>query len=119
MHEYSLMQALMDKTIEIAAEHGHPKVERIKLQIGELQHIVPDILEFAFEVMAKGTIAETADLVWDVVPVKIKCQQCHTEFEPHDVFWVCPQCESSGGEIKQGDEFILESITFVDPAGEL
>jgi hypothetical protein len=59
MHELGLAEGIMTVAIDMA---GGRKVRRIVVRIGEEQRIVPDSLEFGFQLLAEDTICEGAVL---------------------------------------------------------
>ncbi len=112
MHEFSIAEELLKATLEVAESHDRRAVERVRVHIGRLRQVVPDALTFAFDALTKGTLAEGAALVWEEVPTRVRCRQCETVFQPEeDWFWSCPSCGAAGGEVLEGEELILESVT--------
>jgi hypothetical protein len=65
MHELGLAEGIMTVAIDMA---GGRKVLRIVVRIGEDQRIVPDSLEFGFQLLAEDTICEGATLHCIVEP---------------------------------------------------
>ena len=45
------------------------------MRVGAFSGVVPDALEFAFEVLKHDTPAETATLEMEVIPLRIYCQR--------------------------------------------
>ncbi len=65
MHELGLAEGIMTVAIDMAGERT---VNRIVVRIGEEQRIVPDSLEFGFQLLAEGTVCEGASLHCVQVP---------------------------------------------------
>ena len=61
MHELSIMQSALSQALEQARHAGAGKVHEIRLRIGVLSGVVPEALQFAFEVLAEGTPPEARD----------------------------------------------------------
>jgi Hydrogenase/urease nickel incorporation, metallochaperone, hypA len=59
MHELGLAEGILTIATDMAGEHA---VTRIVVRIGEEQRIVPDSLEFGFQLLAEGTVCEGAAL---------------------------------------------------------
>ncbi len=114
MHEFSLVESILTSVFDVARQHGNPPVTRVKLEVGALQQVVPEALEFAFNAAVKGTSAEGAVLDWTEIPARIQCPACHATYEPADVFWVCPNCEAQGGKAIAGDDIVLASVELED-----
>jgi hypothetical protein len=59
MHELGLAEGILTIATDMA---GDRPVTRIVVRIGEEQRIVPDSLEFGFQLLAEGTVCEGASL---------------------------------------------------------
>jgi len=115
MHEFSLVQQIIECALQTADDHGSLPIARVCVEIGALQQVVPEALVFAFEAAVKDTPAQGAVLDWKEIPARVVCSTCNACFEPEDLFWTCPQCNSIGGRVIQGDELILKSVELLDP----
>ena len=115
MHELAVTQSLLDIVLKEAAQAGAKKVNAVNLVIGELSGMVDDSIQFYFDFMTKGTIAEGAKLNFKRIPAKMKCRACGGEFIPTTPDeWVCPQCEKWQAEVVAGKEFYIDSIEVDD-----
>jgi len=65
MHELAIAQSIVDLVEEHARKDVFQRVRQIHLVVGALSHVDPRALEFGFEVIAKGTVAEGATLKID------------------------------------------------------
>ena len=106
MHEISIMQS----TLELAGEHaraaGGTAIARIRLRVGLMYGVAPEALEFAFEVLKKGTMAEDASLEIERVPGQARCSVCGEQVRLEEVRFDCPACNGllilgeGGGELE-------------------
>jgi len=110
MHELGIITNIFTILEEVATEHNLLKIHKVKLKIGKLQQIVPDMFAFAFETVAKGTKVAGAILEVEPVPVKMKCQGCGCEFIVADNIYICPTCGQTRLTMLEGMEIILESL---------
>jgi len=110
MHELSIMQSALSMALDQAQQAGAARVHSIRLRIGALSGVVPDALEFAFEALTQGTMAEGAVLAVDRVPARFWCATCTREFQSDDMFAECPDCHSLSGELRAGREMELASL---------
>jgi len=110
MHELSIISCLFETLLAKAREHKTRKITLVKLKVGKLAGVVPEMLESAFDMYKKGTIAEQAKLLIEEVPLKIRCRACSTQIEKDNYIFVCPACSSTDLEILQGTELFLEKI---------
>ncbi len=108
MHELSLASSLLDIVHGYSLEHKFKKVNSIKLSFGELSGVNKDSLTFAFKALAKGTIAEGADLMFTLIPAVATCCACRRNFQPPGDIAECPSCGSQEMYLSAGfDELKL------------
>ncbi|HEX7364838.1 MAG TPA: hydrogenase maturation nickel metallochaperone HypA [Dehalococcoidia bacterium] len=110
MHELSITQSIMDIVLDQAKAANAKKVTRINLVIGEMSGVVSDCVQFYFDFLKKGNVAEEATLDFKLVPVELKCRDCQTVFNPNGSAWVCPNCHGTGLEVTKGQESYVDSI---------
>ncbi len=110
MHELAITQSMFDLVLEQAEKAGAKKVGKINLTIGEMTGVVDECVQFYFDFLSKGTLAEGAVLSFTMVPPKVRCRNCNKTFEPKEFEWACPYCQGSGLEIIAGKELFVESI---------
>jgi hydrogenase nickel incorporation protein HypA/HybF len=110
MHEMSVIQEILDIAINKARESQAEKITQINLVIGEISSLVDDCLQFYFDFMAKGTIAQESRLSFQRIPLRVKCRLCGETFTPSAEPWTCPACQKWDAEITAGNEFYIDSI---------
>ena len=110
MHELSVAQALVDQVEDLANRHGAVGIHLIRVRVGPLAGIVPDLLATAFPLSAAGTRAEHARLELVPAPIRVRCRSCATETEATPNNLVCGACGDWRTEMVSGDELILESL---------
>lgn len=110
VHEVSLMQDTVIIAVKQAREAGAQRIHRVMMRVGALSGAVPETLEFAFEIVAKGTMAEGALLEIEKVAVLCYCSTCAVEFEPADLVCECTRCGRPSVEIRRGRELQLTSL---------
>jgi len=111
MHEASIAQSLVEKTLEIAEKNDLIKVNKIKLEIGKLHHIIPEVLENYFNLLKKeyGMLSSTKlSIKW--LDIKLKCKTCKSETIINEPFFLCPKCNSPKTEILTGNELHLMRV---------
>lgn len=77
MHEASIIEYSLRAVERAATAHQITQVESVTLIIGKLRIAVPDILQYSFRLLKKGTICENAILNIEEVDVVIQCNSCH------------------------------------------
>lgn len=110
MHELSVCQALVAQVESIARQHHARAVCAIRLQIGPLSGVDPDLLAHAFTVARAGTVSETAELVIERLPIRVRCGLCGAESEAAANRLLCAHCGDWHTEIVSGDEMLLTNV---------
>lgn len=110
MHEVGIMEQLLAIAIEHASSKGASRIHVITMRVGDLSGVVPEALTFAFDVTAKGTIAESAKFEIERVPAQCYCSVCQQRFQPSDWIYECPYCHEISHDIRQGKELELVSL---------
>jgi hydrogenase nickel incorporation protein HypA/HybF len=110
MHEFSIVEGLMGIITETAKSHGLTRVDAVKLRIGKLRQADPQALDFAFEALAEGTVAQGAKISIEEIPVRIKCNDCSAELTADDYIFFCTACESRRVTVITGKELYIDSL---------
>ncbi len=110
MHELAVTQSVLDIVLRHADQAKAKRVTDIHIVIGELSTSVDDSVQFYWDIIAKGTIAEGAKLHFSRVPAELQCMACFEKYHPMNGELVCPKCGSVGAKIIAGEEFSVEAI---------
>jgi hydrogenase nickel incorporation protein HypA/HybF len=110
MHEVSLMESAIHLALDYASREHARKIHRVKMRVGVLSGVMPEALEFAFDMVTQGTIAEGATFEIESVSAVCFCEKCQREFRPDGPFYECPTCRQLSAEIRQGKELELTSL---------
>lgn len=109
MHELSVTQSVLDIALRHADEAGAKRITRLNLVVGDLSSIVDESVQFYWDIISEGTIAEGADLHFERVPGTLRCLACGHTFSLNEDF-VCPACGEKQVVAVGGDDFRLDSI---------
>ena len=104
------MQSALSVALDQARQAGAQRVVVIRLRIGALSGVAVEALQFAFEALAPGTMAEKAELAIEPVPARFWCAACRREFGSDDLFAECPGCQRPAGELRAGRELEVASL---------
>jgi len=110
MHELSVCQGMLQQVAAVAAEHGATAVSGITIQIGPLSGVEPRLLQEAFPIARAGTIAASAELMVEPLPVRVRCRQCGAESEATASRLLCGQCGDWRTQLLSGDELLLARV---------
>ena len=106
MHELGITQ----NVVTIVAEYANgTKVKRVLLEIGKLSAILPEAVQFCFEICTQGTILEGAKLEILEIPGLAKCRQCGAEIPLEKPFGSC-RCGSVHLDLIAGEELKIKEI---------
>jgi hydrogenase nickel incorporation protein HypA/HybF len=108
MHEYSLIQSLVERVEAEAVARSASAVHRLRVRIGEEAGVDVELFKTAYQTFRERTVCEHADLDVVVVPVEWACDACGRRIEPGRPLR-CPDCLAPARLIA-GDEIILERI---------
>ena len=110
MHELHAMQAVLQKAVDKANAAGARRVTHVHLALGEASAYRRDALQFHWDEISRGTVAEGALLHFRRVPLEAQCMSCFTIYQPQNGEIVCPTCGGVGAKLLAGEEFYLEAV---------
>jgi hydrogenase nickel incorporation protein HypA/HybF len=110
MHELYATQAILDKAIEQASEQMGARITDLYLVLGEISSYAQDSIQFYWDDISTGTIADGARLHFRHVEAEMQCMACFTKYRPQDGEILCPNCGSTGAKIVAGEDLYLEGI---------
>ena len=110
MHEYSIVQALLDLCEDEAKKAGAVKVNTIRIKVGKLSGVEPDLLQAAYDVFNEESFCKGADLEINLQNVVVLCESCGKQSELETLAFVCPHCQSDALTVQDGEELMLMSL---------
>jgi len=110
MHELSIMTEAVRLAVDAAEAAGAVRITGLRLRVGELSGAVPEAMQFAWDVVRRGTTASDAWLEIERVPAAAWCRTCQSEFECADFFVECPRCHEPSTELRQGRELEIDAV---------
>jgi hydrogenase nickel incorporation protein HypA/HybF len=113
MHEYSIVQALMRRVESEARARCATSVGRIRVAVGELAGVDPELLSTAYEIFRERTLCHAAEMEIRTVPALWICPSCGLPLAPGEVLR-CPSCQAPA-RLASGDEIVLEQIEMEVP----
>ena len=113
MHETMIAQSIADAISKEAAKHNAKPIAA-KISCGQLNPINDEVLNFAFEIVAKDSVCQGMKLQIVHIPLKGKCKKCGDMFD-FDIYSPgCPACKSKEFNIEPDAPLLLEEIEFED-----
>lgn len=113
MHEYSLIQALLERVDAAARQHGATRVERLRVRVGELAGVERELLASAYELARTGTCCAAAELELLDEPARWECGRCGAAIARGAVLR-CGEC-GAPARLAGGDAIVLERLEMEVP----
>lgn len=121
MHELAVAQALVEQVDAVIDQHAasHDRdasssdawqASLIRVRIGPLAGVVPELLASAFPLAAAGSRMQHAKLEFTLAPIQVHCQTCGADTEAAINRLLCGDCGDWHTQILSGDELLLESV---------
>jgi hydrogenase nickel incorporation protein HypA/HybF len=111
MHELPVTESILEIALRHAAEAGASQVTDLYLVVGDLSSIMDDSVQFYWDMISEGTIAEGAKLHFRRIATELECLDCGKRYKPGKGELACPSCASLRIRVLSGEEFFLESIS--------
>jgi hydrogenase nickel incorporation protein HypA/HybF len=110
MHEYHIIQKLVQEALDIAAKQGLKTVSRVTIAIGQASGLEEGAVELYFEQIAQGTILERAALEFRTIPTLLMCKKCELAFPLIKSDINCPRCGTPSRECISGKDSKVEEV---------
>ena len=116
MHEMSIADEILRAARMAMTERGGVRLERVRVAVGELTAIEPDLLRFAWEAVVNDGPDEGAEIEVEWRPAAQRCDRCGDVpgHRPGDWVAACPTCAGTL-RIVGGRELDLLQISFDVP----
>jgi hydrogenase nickel incorporation protein HypA/HybF len=111
MHEMMIAQSLLAQITDAAGQHD-AKPMSVKISCGKLNEVNDEILRFAFESIAEGTVCSGVKLEIEHKSLQARCKKCNQDFIVEFANPVCSKCGSRDFELLPDAPLMLESIEF-------
>ena len=113
MHEYSIVQALLERVAAEARARRATSVHRLSVRIGELSGVEPELFVTAFVTFRERTICEGAELDLQTVAARWECPVCGRDIGRGERL-TCTSC-ALPARLAAGDEIMLDRIEMEVP----
>lgn len=133
MHEWALAESVVHTAVKIAEKEQIKQVSKIKIKIGELQQIDPEIFEFALKEISQQAQELLREAKIEIEEEKgvLCCRVCRHQWKFNDskkeltgddsesihfipelthVFMKCPRCKSPDFEVIKGRSIWIDSL---------
>ena len=107
MHEVSVVSDIVSAILRELEKYNVERVEEVVLVVGEMTSLGEEQLEFAYEIVTKGTKLEGSKLVIEQEKISVDCLECgykgevrmlESDYGEHTIpILSCPKCN---GKVK-------------------
>jgi hydrogenase nickel incorporation protein HypA/HybF len=115
MHELAICESVLRQVLAVASSRNLRHVAWIKLRIGPLAGVEPDLVRLAFPIVAAGTTCAHAALEIELAPVEVRCQICDSTSDVPPNRLLCATCGTWRVKVVSGDEMLLAQVGFDEP----
>jgi hydrogenase nickel incorporation protein HypA/HybF len=116
MHELAIAESI----VAIAERHAAGRrVVRVDVAVGRLRQVVPSALEFAFGLVAAGTVLDGAELALEEVPAAGRCRDCGADSRLDGFPLTCRACGGWDIAVTAGEELLVESLDLEEAEEEI
>ena len=110
MHELPLAEKINNSINDLCKRSGWTRVRRVVLKVGRMRQVNSELLSFAFDAVAKGTMSEGAEMSVLELPIVFLCRSCGRETNSEGTVFLCANCGSTNVELRSGMELTIESM---------
>ncbi|RXK00360.1 hydrogenase maturation nickel metallochaperone HypA [Arcobacter sp. CECT 8986] len=110
MHEYSIVQSLLEQCEQYVEENDASKVTKLIVKIGVLSGVEPDLLQTAFDTFKEKTVCDGAEFIINRQKVVIDCLDCNQTSTLEKNEFLCPSCNSNNLKVVDGEDMFLMSL---------
>ncbi len=107
MHEYSVVQALLEQCETHAKANDATQIVEVTVKIGVQSGIEVHLFETAFETFKERTVCDQAKLTIQHQPLLIYCTECDKEYTLEKIEYVCPECDNLLINVLDGEDMYL------------
>lgn len=110
MHEYSIVQSLIESCEEHVTQNNASKVTKLIVKIGVMSGVEPHLLQEAFETFKEKTVCDGCEFVMNIQKINILCKDCKNTQDLEKNEFVCPKCGSYDLDVLDGEDMYLMSL---------
>ena len=109
LHEMAILDNMLDVINFQMKEHNIKALKKVKIVVGELTGVAPDVLEFCWDLSIENSSYKEAILEVEKIKAVAICSKCTNRY----LFSLGPVCNNCGGGVKEilsGRELYIDYI---------
>ncbi len=118
MHELAVTESILEIALRHASQQNARRITDLFIVMGAWSSTVDDSVQFYWEMISEGTLAQGAQLHFRRIPTRLECKSCGHSYQPDGRQLQCPNCQSLQVKVKTGEEFYLEAIEVETEPGD-
>ncbi|ACB94801.1 hydrogenase maturation nickel metallochaperone HypA [Beijerinckia indica] len=113
MHELSLCESVIETIMDNVRTHHFSQVRRVRLTVGRFAGVETEALRFSFDVVARGTLVEGAELELLEEPGAAWCFDCSETVPLMDRLDPCPRCGGTRLHPTAGTDVMIKDLEVI------
>ena len=114
MHEMSIAQSVIGTVLKESEARGLGPVTCVRLRIGRMSGVLPDALQFSWELATADTELSGAALEVVMTEACFRCAECSNEVPFDDAPDRCAKCGSTSMRLDGGTDLVIDSLDVED-----
>lgn len=110
VHELSLCRCALNIIMEQALVQNYRHIKKVYFEIGALANVEKSAFALSFEVIARNTLVEGAEIEFIDVAGTAVCRNCHRTVPVYQWLDACALCGYHQLDIRSGTEFRIKSL---------
>ena len=110
MHEYSIVQSLIESCEENAKVNNAKEITKVVVKIGVMSGVEPDLLQVAFDTFKEVSICKNSEFIINMQPILVRCFNCSIESTLEKSQYLCPLCNSAKLDVIDGEDMYLMQL---------
>jgi hydrogenase nickel incorporation protein HypA/HybF len=113
MHEMGIAIEIYRTCREVVRQHGKGRLKHVRVAVGELSAVEPDLLSFGWQAVIADTPDEGASIEIEWCGADQRCPSCGESKSRSEGSWlrICPDC-GAPLEVRGGDELDVLEVGF-------
>ncbi len=113
MHEMGIAIEIYQVCRQAVEANGDGRIEKVRLAVGELSAVEPDLIDFAWQAVTAETSDAGAELQISWCPAEQHCPSCGEDKDRSEGSWfrICPDC-GQPLEVSGGTELDVLEVSF-------
>ena len=106
----SIAQNILEIVDEYMDREPEARLREVAVEIGELVAVVPDSLNFCYDVLVENSKYQDSKLLIRILPLQGSCKTCGHVFKIENYNFTCPSCRSNELEVQGGQELRITHL---------